>query len=297
MPNNMDKPLIFLQDQKVLTIASSESEDLWIANVYFSTNQKGKIFFVSSENAKHSKMILQNPRVVFSVAWFDPDNLKKRKGIQGVGMCRVMTDEWEISEALDFHHKKFTEFKDEITAEWIKNNEWDSRAWATLLLNISKPVLDSRLVLYAAENGFIEKNEIHLTILSFQNGKKILKGINPNEKETVLGTIRSFAEKFQWNIKFIPGYFILERTIQEFILNGKVQTPTHTRRTVIQKVSAPDLSLFLGRLSENLSIDFDVPFPHMTLFSWSDCESLMTEGIGLNSESDFEKYKKQEIVL
>ena len=74
-------------------------------------------------------MILQNPRVVFSVAWFDPDNLKKRKGIQGVGMCRVMTDEWEISEALDFHHKKFTEFKDEITAEWIKNNEWDSRAW------------------------------------------------------------------------------------------------------------------------------------------------------------------------
>ena len=174
------------------------------------------------------------------------------------------------------------------------NFDWNPEK-ATLLLHIPKQALDPKLVLFAHQHGFIEKDHLHLTILSFQNGKKVLQAIPSGDRTTVLEHIKSFAETLSWNIEYIPKYFVLERTIPDFILNGQIETPLHTRRTIIQVLSVPDLTDFLKRVSENLGIHFDEPFAHVTLFSWSDVDSQMNQGIGLNSEADFTKYQIQEI--
>jgi hypothetical protein len=176
------------------------------------------------------------------------------------------------------------------------NFKWNSEK-ATLLLIIPKPDIDQAVVSYAAKNGYVEKPEIHLTLLSFQNGKKILQAISPENRAIILEKIFALAQSYEWNVRFVQEYFELERTIKEFVLHGRLETPEHMRRTIIQKVIADDLAVFLNRISENLGIFFEKPFPHVTLFSWSDQESLMAEGIGLNSDADFEKYKKQEIAL
>ena len=77
----MKKPLKFIKTQALMTIASRDEKDVWVANVYFDTDEKANVYFISPKDARHSKMILKNPNVAFSVAWFDPDDHKNRKAI------------------------------------------------------------------------------------------------------------------------------------------------------------------------------------------------------------------------
>lgn len=127
--NNMEKPLAFIKNQKLMVIASSDEKDVWVANVYFGVDEKPIIYFVSPKNTKHSKMILKNQNIAFSIAWFDTKNHKNRKAVQGLGVCRPAKNEEEIKAGVKLHNQNFPEFKDKITVEWIHNNEWGSKVW------------------------------------------------------------------------------------------------------------------------------------------------------------------------
>ena len=162
---------------------------------------------------------------------------------------------------------------------------------ATILIPVPEIAIPRTVVEYAQNNGYYMKPEFHVTLLSFQNGKKILKSIQENQNIS-FDTIVKLAESFKWGIIFNAEYFLLERTIQEFVLHSQVQTPQHTRRSIIQKVSIPDMSSFFNELEKMTGIQFDNPVEHITLYSWSDYEPELMSGIALNSETDFEKYKK-----
>ncbi len=162
---------------------------------------------------------------------------------------------------------------------------------ATILIPIPEIAIPRTVVGYAQNNGYHMKPEFHVTLVSFQNGKKILRSIQENPGSSFDDVVK-LAESFNWGIVFNTEYFVLERTIQEFVLHGQVQTPQHTRRSIIQKISIPDMASFLGELEKLTGIRFDDPVEHITLFSWSDYEPEMMSGIALNSETDFEKYKK-----
>ena len=125
----MDNLLKFIKSQSLMAIASSENNDAWIANVYVGVDDKGTIYFISPKDNRHSKMILKNPKVSFSIAWFDPKNHKNRKSVQGLGMCRPAENEEEIINGVKLHNKNFPEFKERITVDWIHNNEWGSKVW------------------------------------------------------------------------------------------------------------------------------------------------------------------------
>ena len=112
-----------------MVIASRDEKDVWVANVYFGVDEKSTIYFISPEDNKHSKMILKNPNVAFSIAWFDPNNHKNRKAVQGLGVCRSAESEEEIITGVKLHNQSFPEFKEKITVEWIRTNEWESRVW------------------------------------------------------------------------------------------------------------------------------------------------------------------------
>src|SRR3989338_3050006 len=84
----MENALQFIKNQRLVVIASRDEKSVWVANIYYGVDDKANIYFVSSENNRHSKMILKNPEIAFSIAWFSPENHKNRKAIQGLGLCR-----------------------------------------------------------------------------------------------------------------------------------------------------------------------------------------------------------------
>lgn len=74
-------------------------------------------------------MILENPTVAFSAVWFEKGNHKNRKGIQGLGICRLAETRNDIEMGVKLHNQNFPEFKNKITVEWIHSNEWGSSVW------------------------------------------------------------------------------------------------------------------------------------------------------------------------
>lgn len=62
-----------------MTIASRDEKDIRVANAYIGIDEKMVIYFVSSKDTRRSQMILKNPNVAFSIAWFNPKNNKNRK--------------------------------------------------------------------------------------------------------------------------------------------------------------------------------------------------------------------------
>jgi uncharacterized protein YhbP (UPF0306 family) len=127
----MNKELLqFIQSQQLLSIASvDENAKPWIANVYFSSDKNLNLFFVSSENTKHSKNIARNPEVSFSTSWYHPSNLTNRKSIQGTGICEKIDDPKMILKFLKNHYKYFPLWKSVITLENIQNKIIESRPY------------------------------------------------------------------------------------------------------------------------------------------------------------------------
>lgn len=125
----MEKVIRFIKSQQLMTLASRDAKDIWIANVYIGVDGKGAIYFISPKDAKHSKMILENPNVAFSVSWFDPKNHKNRKAIQGQGLCRLAKMPTEMITGLKIMYKNFPDLRDMLTVKWIKENAWGTKVW------------------------------------------------------------------------------------------------------------------------------------------------------------------------
>src|SRR3989338_4192366 len=125
----MQKLLTFIKNQKLLVLASHQEKDIWVANLYFGTDEKANIYFISQKDSKHSQLILKNPEVAFSIAWFDPTNHKNRKGIQGLGICSQAKNPIEIATGIKLLSKKFPDLRDTLTIKWIMTNIWGSKVW------------------------------------------------------------------------------------------------------------------------------------------------------------------------
>lgn len=144
---------------------------------------------------------------------------------------------------------------------------------------------------YASEYGFALKPEFHITLLSFQNGKKL------KQTELSFDQVTSLIDAYSWDFSFLPEYYVLERTIPAFVLGGVVETPEHTRRSIIQRLQIPDFQDLFDKLSQMAGVHLDIPFAHITLYSWSDFPPEMNQGIAVNSEEDFKRLVKGSIPI
>jgi hypothetical protein len=175
------------------------------------------------------------------------------------------------------------------------NFKWNPQK-ATLLISIPTLEISEKILSHATKNEYVIKPEFHISIVGLQNGQKIL---NQGFSLKVIEQIKTLAEEYSWEIKFLEEYYTIEKYYNEVELekSGYKSVPPQIRRTIIQKTLLPDLEAFYKKLSEDLGMIFELPFPHVTLFAWADYEPMMTQGIGLYSEADFQKYKKEEIVI
>ncbi|MBI2633461.1 MAG: pyridoxamine 5'-phosphate oxidase family protein [Parcubacteria group bacterium] len=119
----------FIKNQELMVIASRDEKDIWVANVYFSVDEKLTIYFISPKDTKHSQMILKNPDITFSIAWFDPSNHKNRKAVQGLGVCRSAKNLVATTTGIKLLYKKFPDLRDTLTVKWIMKNVWGAKVW------------------------------------------------------------------------------------------------------------------------------------------------------------------------
>lgn len=160
-------------------------------------------------------------------------------------------------------------------------------------LPVEKPEIPDRIYEKAKGFGMIEKPEFHISVLVGMNATAFQE-FTQSEND-LLKRAKEFFGTFGWSYSLTKEYVVQERTYKEeervdFL--GK-NYPAHTRKTIVQKVDLPDLALFYKGLKDKWGIVLTLPVPHITLFSWADYEPLMTRGIGVSSQEDFDNYTRE----
>lgn len=119
----------YMRNQKMLSIATVEENTPWITNVYYTMGDGYTIYFVSSQDAEHSKHIQKNALVAFGNAWYNKFNQKDRIGIQGQWLCKIVTDLDIIQQQVKKHNQKFPDFVGQITEDYITDRDTAAYLW------------------------------------------------------------------------------------------------------------------------------------------------------------------------
>lgn len=112
----------FLSSQRLCVLATHNEKNIWTSNVFYGIDEEYVIYFISSEETIHSKHILENPLVAFSIAWYNQHNHVDRKAVQWIGMCKKAEDLVSITTWVTLHNTHYPEFAERITPEWIQSN-------------------------------------------------------------------------------------------------------------------------------------------------------------------------------
>ena|ERR1043166_1821557 len=155
----------------------------------------------------------------------------------------------------------------------------------TLLLGLKRDDLTSSFLSYAPrahERGLQEKAEFHCTATGFQTAKKILElytrtaAQNPSLVTDVGNAIEQLARGIDWSFTLGNDAYYLEK---EYVnRRGK-----ETRRSIIQMLEMPGMAEFYKYLNDALKQRFDVPPPHVTLYTGSTNPEMSGAGIGIDS--------------
>lgn len=118
----------FLKSQKIIVIASNDG-DTWVANVYYGVDKKFRLYFLSEEGTKHSQQIMKNPKIAFSIVWFNKDDPSDRKAVQGQGICKIAETDEEIKIGAELYNSLFPQYASKIDVDWVKNNKEGSHIY------------------------------------------------------------------------------------------------------------------------------------------------------------------------
>lgn len=128
--DNKKELIKFIKSKKLLILSTVDKKGRpWTCNVYFSVDKDFNLFFVSSPNSNHSKHIKDNPHVSFSIAWHDEEDLGNRKGVQGTGTCKRVTNASEIIKLLKNHYKYFPSWRDTVNHKAMRDKIIESRPY------------------------------------------------------------------------------------------------------------------------------------------------------------------------
>jgi uncharacterized protein YhbP (UPF0306 family) len=106
----------YLQQGKMMQIATVRDDQPWICTVYFAADDKQHLYWLSLPTRRHSEEIAKHDKVAVAIPIkFD----KPVVGMQAQGTAEVVTDADEIKRAMKFYVDKYDigkEFYDKIIA-------------------------------------------------------------------------------------------------------------------------------------------------------------------------------------
>lgn len=154
----------------------------------------------------------------------------------------------------------------------------------TLLLDVDQNLpglYGPDLISEASRNEFEKKSEIHITVLGFQNGKKVMETLAQTADQTqIIKQIESLAKELEWSFELRPEKFYISR---------------ESRQSIIQLVKLEDMARFFDRLNEILGTDLEIPPAHITLFTKGTDEKSRI-GIGVNSWGELSQLNPKPII-
>ena len=181
--------------------------------------------------------------------------------------------------------------------EEIKHNHVESREVkshlnfdrdrATLLLDVVPESSSFESLRRIAEKeGLSQKAEFHTTLIGRDTGEFIVERLSempPEEKDILLSRIENLSKSLTWSHTFSSEFFLISKKY-----DGKDTEGVENRKSIIQTILLPDLETFYSRLNNLLGTTFNIPFPHVTLFTTSTNEETKLRGIGIYSEEQLE---------
>lgn len=190
---------------------------------------------------------------------------------------------------------------EELQHNHIENREGEkrfnfNRDNATLLLDVvPESVSFESLREIAVKEGLSQKTEFHITLIGRETGEIIvekLSGLPPEERDILLLRIEDLAKSFTWSHTFSSEYYLISKEYE-----GKDGEGVETRKSIIQTLLLPDLEAFYSQLNHLLGTAFNIPFPHITLFTTSTNEETKLRGIGIYSEEQLKTLNPVKIEL
>lgn len=160
----------------------------------------------------------------------------------------------------------------------------------TALIHVEKKSTNiERVRIFANTNKFIEKKELHITLIGFNSGEKLQKIINSFEetvKNQVLEIIEQTIINTEWKPIYTNKFFAVQKEYR-FIDNKTKKEVISVRDSIIEEIILPEIEVLYDSLNEILNADLQTQFPHITLFTKGDEKSKM--GISINSKDEFER--------
>ncbi|MCI5051287.1 MAG: hypothetical protein MRY57_03190 [Candidatus Pacebacteria bacterium] len=148
----------------------------------------------------------------------------------------------------------------------------------TLILGVEEISIPEQIQRFANKDNLIKKSEFHITLVGNRTGEIILEKIA--ESNIAIEKLLNLGKKYNWDFSYIDKYYYMQKDYDD-----------HTRHSIIQPITLPDLEKFYDDLEQVYGLSFSRPYPHITYFAKGD----KNQGIGIYSHTDFEKFKKQQL--
>ena len=169
-----------------------------------------------------------------------------------------------------------------------------------IIISVNNDLLDtSRMREIAKSMNLNEKEKNHLTIIGSDTAEAItasLAGKSSDEREIILAQIKALVQSINWKFTFRPEFYYIKKEYNDPDPNDQTKTIPETRESMIQMAETDNLKEFYLRLEEITGLKFEIPIPHITLFTNSTREDKRLRGIGIYSENDFKALNPQLIL-
>ena len=162
----------------------------------------------------------------------------------------------------------------------------------TVLLPVSKPkIVDD---LQGEIDGFKVKEEFHITLVGFPQGKYLAKELEKMEySEFKRHDINRALASIDTGYSLKDKFYQVERDREVFVdyRNPELGKTTVHEETLIQLVDAPGLIEGVKKINKDFGINLPIPFPHITIATKGGL------GIGIASKEEFDRLNTAEVGL
>jgi len=172
-----------------------------------------------------------------------------------------------------------------------------------VLLDIAPDIFASErdvLENVALEYGLTRKNDLHITVVGYQNGQRIMSILNKKsdaEKAVLSQEIHDLVVATDWSFSLLPkDVYRVERGYT--YKDPETREPKKEHRiAIVQAVSVPAIVSFYERINAILGTEL-VPQPmHVSLYAGGSDPERSKKGIAVNSTEEFFALRPAQILV
>lgn len=149
----------------------------------------------------------------------------------------------------------------------------------------SKISIPNKIEILAKNKGLSIKKDFHITVIWSRTGEKIqeiLQNKNEKDKIEIIAKIKQIYESIDWKIDLSEDYYYIEKDYNKDWIFEK-------RSSIVQLLRLIWLEEFYEKLNNLLWTNFEIPLPHITLYTTSTREDMRQRGIGVYSDKQFKE--------